>query len=117
MVQVTMIGTGTGDGGAPMRNGTIAETSGTQPNVKLRVVRPFVAIGVRAIHLFIATLLGAVTSASLIGKDFIPFTDFWDLVMKGSMVAATATALGFLKDLGTVFKRLEEKYPLLTGNI
>lgn len=119
MLHVSLIGTGTGDGGqAPIRNGTVAETPGeTQPNVVLRVVRPFVAIGVRAIHLFLATLLGLIGAGAVIGQDFIPFTDFWDLVMKGATVAATATALGFLKDVVTIFKRLEEKYPLLTGSI
>lgn len=120
-IQVAMIGgtgTGTGDGSAPLKTGTIAETSGTQPNLVVRVVQPIVALVVRFIHLFLTVLSGLITAALLpYGESLLPFSDFSSMVTGCATLAATAATAGLIKDLVTVFGRLEGRFPLLTGNI
>lgn len=117
-VQVAIIGTGTGDGGAPLRTGTVAVTPDHQPNLVTTIVPPLVAILVRFVNLFLTTLVGLVmASMTPAGGKVLYTSDFVHLVMLCASLALPAAAVGFFKDLITVFGRLEGKYPLATGSV
>lgn len=108
---VTIIGTG--DGGA--RTGTVAVTPGLQPNLIVNVVGPLMAILVRFLNAYFTMLVGLVSAG--MATNIIPAADFWHLVLKCAQLSIAGAGLGFLKDLVTVFGRLEAKYPLLTGSV
>ena len=100
---------GTGDGKIN------AETPEGSPDLIVRFVTPLVAVTVRFIHAYLLMLVGSVSAGMV--SDLIPATDFLDLLGKCSMISFSGPALGVLKDLVTIFRRLEGKYPLLTGSI
>lgn len=113
VVTVSIVGTGTTEGGgvAPTPSGTIAKVPDpTQPDLRINVVTPTIAIAVRFVHLFLITLVG------LMGSEQIGVIDVGGL-REQALVALSAAGVGFLKDLVTVFGRLEGRYPLVTGSI
>jgi len=116
-VTISIVGTGDGAGGgmAPTPNGTLATTPDHQPNLLVQVIPPVVAIIVRAVSLFLTTFVGLLTAAGIgVGAS-------------GANVAATITScayaslivagMGTLKNLITIFGRLEGKFPIATGSI
>jgi hypothetical protein len=111
-VTISIVGTGTGDGGgmAPTPNGTIAVTPGQQPDLRINVVTPVIAIMVRFLHLFLVSFSGA------IGANELGIIDIGGLTPKLA-IALSAAGVGSIKDLITVFGRLEGKYPLISGSI
>lgn len=112
---VTVSVVSTGDA-SRLPSGAVGETEGAhQPNVVVQVIQPLTAIGVRFANTFLTAMLGIVTGGA--ATNIIPFTDFWDLVLKSCGLALSAASYGLLKDLVTIFGRLEQKNPLLTGNV
>jgi hypothetical protein len=112
-VPVTIIGTG--DGGSPSLAGTIATTPGQQPNLLVVVVTPLAAITVRALNNFFTMLVALVGAAMT--SNVIPASDFWHLVLKCATLSVAGAGLGALKDIVTIFSKLENKFPLLTGSV
>lgn len=104
---------GTGDGS--IKNGTIAETPGAQPNLIIQAIQPLTAIAIRFAHSYLVTLSGLVVAGA--ATDIIPAGDFLALVGKCATLSLAGAGIGLLKDLVTVFGRLENKYPLLTGSV
>lgn len=105
----------TGDA-APLPSGTVATTSGAHmPDIIVSVVSPLAAILIRFGNLFLTTLVALMTAGGMTGA--IPFTDFFHLLRSCAMLAISVAGLGFLKDLITVFGKLEQKFPLLTGSV
>jgi len=96
-------------------------TPSGSPNVAVQVIGPIVAILVRNIHLFLIAFAAAATTAGLSHVEgapvVIPWTDASDLLWKCSYTAGVGTAWGILKDVTTLFGRLEQKFPFLTGNV
>jgi len=114
-VPVTIIGTGTGNGGSPLTTGTVGTTPDHQPNLVVNVVTPLMAIAIRFLHnyvLLMVTLVGAGMTT-----DKIPARDFAHLLMWSAELSVAGAAFGLLKDLVTVLGRLENKFPLLTGSV
>lgn len=112
-VNVAIIGTGDAN---RLPSGTIAETVGEhQPNMVVQVVTPLVALVIRFINVFLPVFSGILTGA--MASDVIPAHDFLNLVAKCAGLALAGTTLAFIKDLITIFGRLEQKYPLLTGSV
>ncbi len=112
-VSVTVIGTGDG-----LISGAKAMTPPDQPNLVINVVRPIVAIAVRAAYLFGTTLVGLlVAGMTPEGGRLLYTSDFGHLLLTCVNLSVPVAALGFLKDLTTVFGKLEGKYPLLTGGV
>lgn len=114
MVQVTAIGQtsqGTGSGGQTI----IADTPNNMPNVAVRFINPIVAVAVRFATAFLTTLSGLVLAGMV--SDVIPAKDFLDLVLQCSKLSIAGAGVGLIKDLITIFKNLEGKYPLLTGSV
>lgn len=119
-------GPGTGDGGVtPAASGAIVETPKGQPDIRLNVVRPIVAVFVRFGHLFLVTFSGVLGAAGIsaagLGPDelsnVLVATDLAGLLKNAAYVGLASASVGFVKDLITVFGRLESRYPLVTGSI
>jgi hypothetical protein len=116
-LKVTMIGTG--DGTTSPEHGTVATTPGRAPNLVVIVVRPVVAVLVRFAHAYVAglvALLAAIPATQGTGVA-VPFTDFLDLLAKSSTLALAGPCLEALRDVVTLFSRLKDKYPLMSGNV
>lgn len=112
-VQVAVIGTG--DGGH-LPTGTEAVTPGqNQPNIVVNVVRPIFAIFVRFMNVFLPVFLGVLTGA--MATDVIPASDFLHLALRCASLSVAGASVSALKDIITIFGKLEQKYPLLTGSI
>lgn len=116
-VSVTVIGQGGVTGGpAPMRSGTIATTPAAhQPNLLITVISPLLAILIRFLNTYLTILVGLVAAGMT--SDAIPSTDFLHLLLTCAGLSVAGAGMGLLKDLVTVFGRLESKFPLLTGNV
>lgn len=120
MEDVKVFLTGTGNGGLQPGTEAMATTPGGQPNVVIEVIKPIVTIAVRFGHLMFVTAAGILTAAGadkVTGLDVIPFTDFQDLLWKAAYVGACVAFTGAVKDFGTLFGKLESKFPFLTGNV
>lgn len=102
-------------GGAPIADGQVVQTPDHQPNIVVNVVAPIAAIAVRFINTFLTGLLGILTGAMT--TDVIQANDFAHLVYKCAGLAVAGAGMGLLKDLVTVFGKLEGKYPLATGSV
>lgn len=112
-LKVTVIGTG--DGTSTPTHGSIAKTPGASPNLVTIIVSPIVALAVRFGHSYGAALVGLLVAIPTTGT--VPFSDFWDLLVKSSTLALAGPVLGLLKDIVTIFARLETKYPLMSGSV
>lgn len=113
-VLVTLIGT---KNDVIPTTGTVALTPGAgQPNIVVqRIITPLVAIGVRFANTFLTALLGILTGA--MATNVIQASDFLHLVYKCAGLAVAGAGMGLIKDLVTVFGKLEQQNPLLTGSI
>jgi hypothetical protein len=105
-VTVSVVGTGE----APP-TGTIAQTPAGMADVRLKVIKPIVAVGVRALHVFLITFFGALGS-SAVGATPADWT--WHTAL---MVAAGAAFLETGKNAITILGKLENENPPLTGSI
>ena len=116
-VAVTVIGTGPVSGGPdPLATGDVATTpSSNQPNLRVVVIGPLVAIMIRFLNTYLTVLVGLVGAG--LTSDIIPANDFMHLVMRCAQLSFAGAGFGLLKDFATVFGKLEGKYPLLTGNV
>lgn len=111
---VTVTAVTTGD--ASRLSDLVIETPGThQPNLIVQAIPPLLALAVRFAKTFGVAWLGIVTGA--MSSTILPFTDFQDLAVKACGLSLAGAVVGLVKDLITVFGRLEQKYPLLTGNV
>lgn len=115
-VQVAVIGTGDG---RRLASGTEAITDGAhEPNIVVTVVQPIAAITIRFVNVFLVQLVGLlIAGMTPAGAKLLYTTDFFHLLLTCASLAVPGAALGFFKDLVTVFGKLEQKYPLLTGNV
>ncbi len=109
---------GAGDGRLPttMHDATVP-TPGSNPNLVVLVIQPLVALLIRAAHLFLITFVSTISAAGVTGDALIASTDVYDLAQKAAALAAITTGVSALKDLVTIFGRLESKFPLATGNV
>lgn len=116
---VTVAIVGTGSGGANIPNNTRATTpSNATPDLLIQVVSPLLAIGIRFANTFFTTLVGLIVAAMTPAGGALLYTgDFFHLVITCSSLAVPGAALGLIKDLVTIFGKLEGKYPLLTGSV
>ncbi len=111
---VTIVGTG--DGG--ITRNTTATTPPDQPNLVVNVVSPLVAVLVRGGNLYVTTLVGLVAAAmSPQGGALLYTSDFWHMLLTCANLAIPVVGLGVLKDVATIFGKLEHKFPLLTGGV
>lgn len=98
-------------------SGTVARTSAGQPNLLVNVVTPAVAIAVRAANAWLTTFAGLLTAAGIgVGSGAIG-ADFGTVLYGSAISAAVVAGLETIKNLITIFGKLENKYPLATGSI
>lgn len=102
-----------------LETGVIAQTPGaSQPNLAVQVIQPAVAIGVRFASIYLTIFLGLVTAAlTPQGQNAIPWHDFSQLLLTCATLSLSGAVLDLVKNLVTIFGRLEGKYPLLTGSV
>lgn len=115
---VTVSVIGTGDGGVhPPPSGTMAVTPVGQPNLLINVVSPIIAILVRFAHVWLVSFVGLITAAG-IGIEGAAVPVALNTAIKGAALTSTLIAgVETLKNLITIFGRLEGKWPLATGSI
>lgn len=116
-VRVTVIGTGDG---SRLEPGMVATTEGEhQPNLVIaQVIPPFIAILVGSGHLFFVTLVGLLSAAMTPAGSKLLYTgDFLHMLGTCVSLALPIVIFGVLKDLATVFGRLRDRFPLLTGRV
>lgn len=112
-VAVAIIGAGDS---SKLATGEIAITPGPHlPNVIISVVSPIAAIIVRFINTYLTTLLGVLTGA--MATNVIQATDFIHLVFKCAGLSLVPAGIGLIKDCITIFGKLEQKFPLITGSV
>jgi hypothetical protein len=114
-VAVAIIGMPSPPGVDPPATGSIIQTPAHQPNYILTVIPPLLAIFVRFANAYLTTLVGLVGVGMT--SNALPAADFAHLVLKCAGLSVAGAGFGLLKDLITVFGRLEGKYPLLTGSV
>ena len=118
-VKVAVIA-GTGDGSLPahLHEQTLGTPGSSTPNVVLKVVPVAAALAIRFGNAYVTTLVGIVTAMMTpYGQDMIPSRDFADVLSKAALLAISGPVVDLLKNLITVFGKLEGKYPLMTGNV
>ncbi len=116
-VQVAIVGDGE-KAGAPITTGTVAATPDHQPNIVLTVIPPLVAISVRFANVFFTTLVGLIVAGMTpAGGKLLYTSDFVHLVVLCANLALPGAGVGLLKDIVTIFGRLEAAHPLATGSI
>ncbi len=108
-IQVAMVQT---DG---LQTGMVADTPGGHPNIALTVVTPIAALLIRTANAFLTIFVGLVSAGMT--THVIPYDTFEGLCVTSAKLAISGTVLGFVKDLITLGAKLEQKYPLLTGNV
>lgn len=112
-VRVAVIATGDQ---SRLPSGTVAETPGEhQPNVVVTVVTPILALAIRFVNVFLPVFMGILSAA--LANNIITAPDFWHLVVKCASLSLAGTTMAFLKDVVTIFAKLEQKFPLLTGKV
>lgn len=123
-VPVTVIGTGAITGGpAPMTTGTVATTAAAhQPNLLVTVISPVVAITVRFGFQFLTSMLSflslkMVPSGGNEVLQAIHAVDFGTLLYTAAGLSLAPAGYDLIKNLITIFGRLEQKFPLMTGNV
>ncbi len=109
-VSITVIGTGDG-----IVKGAKATTPPDMPNVVFNVVPAFVALAVRFGHTYVGMVVGLLGVSMT--SNALPATDFTHLLLKCCELALGGAVVLSLKDVVTIFGRLEEKYPLLSGGV
>jgi len=117
-VKLVIATTSTGDGNAPQpgeRMGGV--TPAGLPNLAVHFIGPAVAISVRNAHLFLLTLVAFISTGSATGQEIVEWASFGELLYKGATMAGIAAAIGALKDFATLFGKLEQRFPFLTGNV
>lgn len=108
---------GTGDGGVGIVEGTRAgkivtvETPAGQRDVQINLIRPSIALLIRALWNFTTTLSGA------LGADAVGALPIDIDLPTALAIAGSATGLAFLKDATTVLGDLKNRFPLLSGGI
>lgn len=115
---VTVAVIGTGNGSVPLHD-TVAVTPDHLPDVAVRVITPLVAILVRFGNIYLNSLSGFLVAATMTpaGAKVLGGSDFTHTLLTCASLAIAPAGVGLVKDLVTIFGRLEGKYPLLTGSI
>ena len=113
-VSVAIIGTGDG-GGSPLTSGVVAVTANHMPNLVVQVVTPLAALVIRFVNTYVGIVVGLLAAGMT--SNAIPAADFGHLLLKCMGLAVAGSVVLLLKDVVTIFGKLEQKYPLATGSV
>lgn len=115
-IKVAIIAAGPqGPGTSLPSNGTVLPTPGSQqPNVIVQVVSPIMVLLIRFITAYLTNLTGLISAGlTPAGGKLLYTSDFYHLVLTCASLALAGPGLGLLRDLLTIFSKLEAKYPLI----
>lgn len=101
----SLAGTGTGSG--------LIETPHGQQNVYLKVVSPLAVIGVRALRVYLQTMLGVVMAGPATG--LIPARDFNHLLLIAASVSFGAAVICILQNAVELLAKFDQSHPTLAG--
>ena len=107
-VSVAVVGTGDG---TEIR----AVTPGGSPDILVTVVTPARAIAIRLANIYVTIFVGLLAAGMT--TNILPYDDFSALFTRCMELSIPGTVVGLLKDVVTLFGRLETKYPLITGSV
>lgn len=118
-VKVVVASSGQSSSGEGLEPGTRmeAQTPLGAPNLAVHVIGPVVAIAVRNGHLFFITLVALMTTGGMTGQDIVEWGSFAELLQKCAIASSITAAFGIIKDVATLFGKLEQRFPFLTGNV
>lgn len=85
-----------------------------QPNIIIKVVQPLLLVLVRALRVFLQTLLGLVT-AGLAAPKALPAQDFLHLLLLCSSLALAPAAVCVIQNMIELLTKLDQAYPTLAG--
>ncbi len=111
-IVVTVLGTGT-DGTGSASKPAIIQTPDGQPNIEIKVVKPLVLIGVRALRVFFQSILALLTAGPATG--LITAADFGHLVMKCASLSVAAAGVCVLQNAIELLARFDQSNPTLAG--
>lgn len=112
----TVVIAGTGPGGTtPIPDGMVAVTPDHHADVVTKVINPLTALGIRFANAYVTTLVGLLTVGMT--TEVIPAATFALLLWKCAGASLAGPGVSLLKDLVTILGRLENKYPLSTGQV
>ena len=114
-IVVAVVGTTEGGVATPLTTGTVAVTVDHMPNIVVRVVTPLAALVIRFLNVYIGTVIGLLSAGMT--SNVLPAADFQHLLLKCMGLAIAGSVVLMLKDIVTIFGRLEQKYPLASGSI
>lgn len=115
-VTLTVIG-GTGDGGAPLTGGLTIKTPDHMPNILIKAITPLMAVAIRFVNVYGTTFIGMLTAGMTpLGSTVFPKT-FFGIVLTSAALALPGALVSLAKDILTIFGKLENKHPLLTGSV
>jgi hypothetical protein len=115
-VQVAVIGTGDG---SRLASGIEAVTPGThEPNIVVTVITPVLAIVIRFVNGYLTAFVGLMGAAQTdAGSKLLHTGDFLSMVAVCASLSLAGPSIDLVKNLITIFGRLERRYPLLTGSV
>jgi|SRR6185436_20304763 len=109
-VPITVIGNSDG-----LVTGTKATTPPDQPNLVVNVVQPVVALVVRFVNVYVGNVVGLLAVGMT--SDALAAPDFLQLLLKCASLGVAGAVVLSLKDIVTVFGRLEQRFPLASGSV
>lgn len=98
-------------------DGTVLSTADHHPNVLIKTLSVLQTLAIRFGFMFFTSLAGSVTGGAVSGQTVIVWHDFSELLYKAAILAAITGAIDLIKNLATIFSRLEQSHPLMTGNV
>src|SRR5262245_2945594 len=93
---------------------TAVTPSSHQPDFHVQVISPLLAVFVRVAYAFLLSYVGLLTAAMTPeGQRHLYTSDFVHLLRTCADLSLPIAGLGLLKDMLTIFQKLEGKYRLL----
>lgn len=92
--------------------GTIVTPEG-HPNIIIKVVQPLAIIVIRALRVFLQTLLGLLT-AGMVAPKALPASDFWHLLILCASLSAAPAGVCVIQNAIELLGKLDQAYPTLT---
>ena len=107
---VTLVGTGSGQEPA---NHAVLQTPDGLPNIEVKIIQPLTLIAVRALRVFIQSILALITAGPATG--LITATDFWHLFLKCASLSVAAAGVCVLQNAIELLARFDQTNPKLAG--
>lgn len=94
------------------RGGEI-ETGPDVPNIYIKVMAPITIIGVRALRVFLQSLIGLVT-AGLAAPTALPTSDFLHLLTLCASLSVAPTVISIVQNVIELLAAFDQSHPQLT---